>query len=306
MSIHTFLDRATVAMGGLYGDTLKFFRDGVDSPHVGVLVRDLDVEQASSADSLEKFGGTKHGGDCPVTLLYQGAKLPTSYRVLQWAGPTAPAVIFHHGSGDYPYHKRAAAIFGGARAPENVTLIATNIPFNSHGKMEYIRAVGRLENFALMLAGAAVLIEDLVSRLRAAGCAHVTVSGISLGGWITNLHKAYFDTATEYRPIFAGAAPDHLFRETVYAKMAAKPAQEHPEAITAAIRFEDDFASRDNGNVHALMARYDQYIILDRQARIYRPDHVTVIDTGHVTGTLKNDALSSHATGAAQTVARPG
>jgi hypothetical protein len=170
--------------------------------------------------------------------------------------------------------------------------------------MEYIRAVGRLENFALMLAGATVLIEGVVSHLRAGGCTAVTVGGMSLGGWITNMHKAYFDSATDYRPVFAGAAPDHLFRETVYSKMAAKPGRDYPEAISAALNFECDFEKVDNRNVFPLLARYDQYIILERQSQIYRSENISVIDYGHVTGSMQNDLLAHHLSRGSLTVAR--
>lgn len=294
MGKHEFVDRLAVALGSLYGDSLRFFRDGVDSPHVSELVREVsaDVPPPDSPTRME------------VPMRYRDREMQAAYRVFQWAGPRAPAIIFHHGSGDYPFDRRVAKVFGGNRAPDGVTIIATTIPFNTSGKMEYVRAVGRLENFALMLAGATILIEGVLSHLRAGGCRTVTVGGMSLGGWITNMHKAYFDSATDYRPVFAGAAPDHLFRETVYSKMAAKAGREHPEAISAVLNFERDFESVDNRNVFPLLARYDQYIMLERQSRIYQPGNVAVIDYGHVTGSMQNDLLAQHLSRSALTVAR--
>lgn len=284
MNVHAVLDRMVVAMGGLYGDALRFFREDAESPHVSQILDEVEAEV------LRPTGP----GEVSVPMRYRDEALESGYFVWQWAGPHAPAVLFHHGSGDYPYHSRIRKIASGNRKPSGVTIIATNIPFNVHGKMEYIRAVGRLENFALMLAGAARLIEGLVGELRDGGCGFVSVSGISLGGWITNLHKAYFDSADEYRPVFAGAAPDHLFRDTSYSKMAAAPARANPSAISRAINFENAFEARDNANVYPLLARHDQYVSLERQARIYRPDSLTVIDYGHVTGTMQNEALANH------------
>ena len=82
------------------------------------------------------------------------------------------------------------------------------------------------------------------------------VSGISLGGWITNLHRACYDTADEYRPIFAGAALDRLFVDSAYRKLTGKDALEHPDRLTDCLNFEDAFLRRSNQKVHALMRKY--------------------------------------------------
>ena len=114
------------------------------------------------------------------------------------------------------------------------------------------------------------------------------VSGISLGGWITNLLHACYDTADEYRPIFAGAALDRLFVDSAYRKLTRKAALEHPDRLTDCLNFEDAFLRRSNQNVHALMARFDRYIVLEQQASIYRDDRLTIIERGHITGSGEN------------------
>jgi len=61
-----------------------------------------------------------------------------------------------------------------------------------------------------------VLTDTLVNRLLERGSAPVTVSGISLGGWATNLHAACYGSAHRYLSLLAGAALDDLFLESSY------------------------------------------------------------------------------------------
>jgi len=122
---------------------------------------------------------------------------------------------------------------------------------------------------------------------------------MSLGGWITNLHHSYFDSCNEYLPIFAGAAPDHLFSDTVYTKLLADSvrSEENFRRIREAINFEQNFAQRSNANVHACMARYDQFIRLERQSGIYRPEQIRLLERGHVTGSAARKELARHLSG---------
>lgn len=308
MGRHELLDTLVARMGSLYGESLKFFRRGLESPSVGELIRCTRVREPL-LDGI---------GEEEVTAIVGGESVPTRFSVLSWAGPTAPVIIFHHGSGDCPYHMRIRKILGeglheGGIGDTPVTVLATDSPFNRSRK-EYYDAVGDLRSFATMLAVSAVLVESLVgaARTRAfrdqggdagvsadgsgaaqsvGGEPRVVVSGISLGGWVANLHHAHFDSATEYRPIFAGAAPDALFLDSAYAGLASRRVQETPEAVTAALNFEEAFRARGAENVFPLMARHDQYVRLERQSGIYDPEQVTVLEKGHVTGGAANSEL---------------
>lgn len=187
-------------------------------------------------------------------------------------GATAPTLVFHHGSGDIPYHRRFKRILRAAGpdgdALPGVNLIATPSPYN-RTRREYFSAIRDLRRFATLIAGSTVLIEGIRQALP--GSSSFVVSGISLGGWVTNLHHACFDTAQEYRPIFAGAALDALFTDSAYSALTSRRA----------------LADR----VFPLLARYDQYISLERQGGIYLPENVTIAEKGHVTGTADNQTL---------------
>lgn len=243
-----------------------------------------------SATAPDWNGTGEYAGEVRTPL----GTIPTKFTVLAWAGTDAPLLVFHHGSGDIPYAGRAKKVLGGGKpgfAPPfdaGVNVVATNSPFNESRK-DYYTAIRNLERFGVLLAGSVALIEAVL-RARSESSRSV-VSGISLGGWIANLHHACYNTADKYRPIFAGAALDRLFIDSAYRRLTGEDALENPDRLTACLNFEAAFARRSNENVHALLGRYDRYIVHDQQASIYREDQVTVIDRGHITGSGDNETL---------------
>ena len=284
MGKHEFLDTLVAGMGSMYGNSLKFFSEGTQSASLEELVAQ------SSATAPEWDGKGEYVAEVRTPL---GA-IPTKFTVLEWVDASAPVLIFHHGSGDIPYHTRARKILGADKAgfappfESDVNIIATNSPFNESHK-EYYAAIRDLERFGVLIAGSVALIEALVRAVPEAR--KTVVSGISLGGWITNLHHACYDSADEYRPIFAGAALDRLFLDSAYRKLTGKHALETSVRLTDCLNFEAAFARRSNENVHALLGRFDRYIVLEQQASIYRDDRLTVIDRGHITGSGDNETL---------------
>jgi hypothetical protein len=269
-------------MGSLYGNALKFFSGSHESPSL------VAIAEEATASVPEPTGR----GEYEATITTSGEAVTTKFTVMHWAGAGAPTLVFHHGSGDIPYHRRLAKILGSdasSRAPfEAANIIATCSPYNG-SRREYFAAIRDLRMFAVLVAGSVALIEAIV---RFAGPSSRTlVSGISLGGWIANLHHAVHDSASEYRPIFAGAALDALFLDSAYTRMTAKDALRAPAALTDCLNFEEEFRARQNGSVVAMLARHDQYIVLDRQASIYAPENLHVIEKGHITGSADNRTL---------------
>jgi len=286
MSKHELLDTMVATVGGLYGNTMKFFSEGVDGTPLPALTQAIEAK-VPAWDGIDEYG---------AKLETPAGSITVPFNVLQWAGPGAPTLIFHHGSGDIPYHGRLRKILSGSTGPEasvldgEVNLIATNSPFNDSRK-SYYRAIRDLERFGILIAGSAALIEALIVSLPE--CGRVVVSGISLGGWVANLHHAVYDTAHEYRPIFAGAALDALFTDSAYSKLTAKVALEVPEQLAHCLNFEKAFAKRPNATVYPLLARFDQYIRFGRQSGIYREDRLSALERGHITGSGDNDALKA-------------
>jgi hypothetical protein len=160
--------------------------------------------------------------------------------------------------------------------------------------MDYARAMGDLENFVGMLAASVGLIDALATRAAGRTSSPVLASGISLGGWAVNLHRACFDTVDRYVPIFAGAALGEMFVSSVYRKMTAEPAQRRPDHLREVLDFEEEFRAVEEANCAPLLARYDRIIEYDRQCPAYEGMSLSVLDKGHVTGSLATDRLREH------------
>ncbi|MFO7731366.1 MAG: hypothetical protein R6V86_11455 [Spirochaetia bacterium] len=300
MNVHVLTDKLVAAAGGIYGDKMKFFREGCESPHISIIIRNLEMDFTSPAEAqpLKNGGrepGTPASGDYQVPVRYDEIEARARYRLLNWAGPGARSIIYHHGSGETKYADRIRKIAAAMGGKESLNIIAVSVPFNSSMK-EYLYGVGRLDRFAFMLASSVRLTEEIVGYLKSLGVEHIACAGMSLGGWITNLHHSYYNSCSEYLPIFAGAAPDHLFSETIYSKLLAKAVRspENLRRITEALNFEQDFTQQSNDKVHPCMARYDQFIHFDRQTGIYRPEQVRILERGHVTGAAARSKLARH------------
>ena len=323
MNLHRMADELVAALGGLYGDGTKFFRDGTESPHVSEVAAEtrLSVSKAGSILELEE------GQEMMVQAAHGAFSAPVRYTVLRWTGPQAPTLIYHHGSGESNYAARirriagrmddgqgtsgldgagrasGASASGAARrvsAAEAATsgpanIIACSVPYN-HSLKEYLYGAARLDRWVFLLAASVRLTEALTSRLREMGCPHIVCAGLSLGGWITNLHHTYFDTCDVYSPIFAGAALDDLFTESIYRKLLASSARDSGERFREALNFEKDFTARGTENVYPVMARFDRFIRFERQAGIYRGEQMTVLERSHTTGAVAYARLAEHLT----------
>jgi hypothetical protein len=284
MNAHEFCDVAVARIGALYG-SLRFFSEYAESPSPAEVL-------GGTVAAIEQWNDEK---EYEGEVRFDSKTVPTEFSVLQYIGPNAPTLIFHHGSGDVPYHRRLHRIRSAGPDLDRVNLIATNSPYN-HTRRQYYWAIRDLRRFVELLAGSVALIEALVRSLSAVDAEpivqrsvdtqtrRVVVSGISLGGWIANMHHAFYDSADEYRPIFAGAALDATFLDSAYRHLVAPEARRRRGSIRDALNFEDAFRSRQNATVYPLLARFDRYIELHRHAGVYRKERVTAIRKGHVTG----------------------
>lgn len=152
-----------------------------------------------------------------------------------------------------------------------MTLIDLRARFHNGTHGQYMRTIGSLQAFVSMIAVSTAPVEALVGELRRRGSPHVAVSGISLRGWVANLHRAVFDSASCYVPIFAGPALSGVFLD-----------------------FEERFRRVPDRNVFPLLARHDQFVRFDRQSLSYDGHPVEAIEAGHVTGSLSHAELRRH------------
>lgn len=126
-------------------------------------------------------------------------RLDPAFRVAKWIGDGYPTIIYHHGTNENPFDRSFNSIFPPDKLDAPVNLIVVRAPYNTSLKA-FVHSIGRLENYMAMLAVAVRMSAALVQACHERGGAAV-VSGISLRGWITNLHLAYVGTADAYAPL---------------------------------------------------------------------------------------------------------
>lgn len=289
MNGHILLDKLTAGIASATLGKHKFFSASIESPDFKEFIKDTEVSVASLEEGI-------HEVETSTTI----GKLDPAFYVAQWRGKSYPTIIYHHGNNERPYDFSRFAknsfksIFMDSKEPIDANLIAIRAAFHNKSLKDYQKKISHLSHFVGMLSVSAKLIEAIISLLKEEDASPVLVSGISLGGWVTNLHRSYFNSADAYVPLLAGAALDHLFTDSVYRKMGGRIARENPGKIRDILNFEKDFQKINDDNVFPLLGRYDQYIQYSRQRKSYRTDNIKVLEAGHITAFLKAGKLKSH------------
>ncbi|QFU83139.1 hypothetical protein [Natronorubrum aibiense] len=292
MNVHEVVDVGTVALSSLLLRDAKFFARSrsFESPPI------VDVASAATA-SVDHVA---RAGQRDVTVKTPIGDFETAYVPWRWRGPEYPTLLYHHGSGERPFDfgrfssNSFRRLFVGHERELPANIIAVRAPFHDRSRKAYARAMGDLENFVGMLAASVGLLEALARRVRERTGGPVVASGISLGGWAVNLHRACFDSIDQYVPIFAGAALGELFVSSVYRRLVAEPAHRHAERLRDVLDFEAAFRAVDTADCEPLLARYDRIIEFDRQRPGYEGLPLSVLEKGHVTGSLAAGALREH------------
>lgn len=267
----------------------RFFSQSLSSEPIGDVIHNTEVE----------VGQLKPGVVQNVTATTPVGEFRAAYLVYQWQGIDVPTLLFHHGSGENPFDfgrfssNTFGTLFENADAFD-INLIAVRAPFHEESNRGYIHSMGKLENFIGMLATSTALTQALADRLREDSCPAVFTAGISLGGFVVNLHRAYHGHLDGYIPLLAGARLDELFLSSVYRKLTAESARANPAALKAALDFEAAFTAVDTDDCRPLLARYDRIVEFDTQHQSYNQLDTTVLEKGHVTGALATDALRAH------------
>jgi hypothetical protein len=283
MNIHELLDRWTIQISRLFFARNRYFRDGVESPSLAAHLMGVALPPLHLAGE----------GTYTWTANTLAGPLDAACRIAQWRGDGYPTIIYHHGTNETPYDRSFTGIFPHEKVEIPANLIIVRAPFgDSLGA--FLRGIRLLANYAAMLAVSVRLIEALIQHCRERGAPAVAVSGISLGGFVTNLHHAHVNSASVYAPLFAGAAMGTLFTQSYYRKLVAPSALAQADAIREVLNFEDAFTRVDVGNVFPLLGRYDQYIDYERQKRVYGEQPLTLLERGHITGALAYATMRRH------------
>lgn len=289
MNKHILLDKLTAGIASITLGRNKFFSKSIESLGFKKFLEDTSLSVSSLKPGIHEVEAKNSIG-----------KLDPAYYVAQWRGKDYPTVIYHHGNNERPFDFSRFAknsfktIFMDSNRPIEANLIAIRAPFHNSKLKDYQKKIAHLSNFVAMLSVSTKLVEAIISHLKEEKVAPVLVSGISLGGWVTNLHRTYYNSANAYVPLLAGAALDHLFTDSGYKKMGGKLARENPHAIKNTLNFESEFKKIRDNNVFPLLGKYDQFIQYDRQKKSYPHNEVKTLYTGHVTSFLAGKDLQKH------------
>ena len=288
MNKHYMIDKAAITVGSLFFP--KYFRDGVESvifqEHLQAIkmnVPKLNFEKSEySLTSSTKIG-----------------EISAGFRLAQWLGKEFPTIIYHHGASEIPFDYGFKRIFPLDKEHIAANLFLIRAAYHDNRK-SFMSGMSKTENWLVMMANSVKIIEGIIQQVgdstakQGSEASSITVSGTSLGGFITNLHHIHYNSADKYRPLLAGTAMHDAFLNSVYSRSVAKAALAQPILMSKLFDFQRDFAKQNNENVFPLLAKQDGIIRYDIQKNSYNGLEIATIDKGHTTGALAYDLLRQH------------
>ncbi|PKP39299.1 MAG: hypothetical protein CVT98_02345 [Bacteroidetes bacterium HGW-Bacteroidetes-15] len=290
MNKHVFFDNLTASIGAMVAGKKKFFSKSIQSPSFEEQVAAVELELPSlNGEGIYEVRAKTLVGD-----------LDPAFRVAQWKGNEYPTIIYHHGNNERPFNFKKSAkntfynIFINTKNAIEANLIVVRAPFHNCTLKQYQESMLDLSNFTAMIATSVRLNEKIIKEIRKESTKPIITTGISLGGWVTNLHRGIFNSSTAYAPIMAGTFLGELFLKSKYRKMASDIALDNLEEIRRILNFDEVFKRRNSQNVFPLLSKYDQFIEYAVQSESYTGYPLKTIECGHVTGAINTKALRDH------------
>jgi hypothetical protein len=290
MNKHVFYDLLAVHAGAWFSGKKKYFAKGIESPGFQEL---LSVVHLTMPDVMSE-------GTYELDATSPDGDVDPAFRVEKWVGAEYPTIIYHHGNNERPFDYRKTAknsffnIIVKEKEQFKANLINVRAPFHNDSLKSYQNKLVYLHKFMTMIAMSVKLIELIRAHINTLGNAPVIVSGISLGGFVTNLHRTYYNSAAFYVPLLAGTYMGELFLQSKYKKLTSAKALQSPDKIRHLLNFDGDYKKQTEANVFPLLARHDQYVEYDIQKLSYDGNPVQTINAGHVTGALNFNVLREH------------
>lgn len=193
--------------------------------------------------------------------------------------PDAPLLIHHQGGGEAPFDRLALGMF-----PQDgecpFTVLAVESPYQSSPRT-IASAFASLDCYVATIAVAVTTAQALLGTPIARAARLRIVSGYSLGGFIANRHHLAFNSADAYVPFAAGARHGEIFLSTV---PAAPNARRAPEAIRAALNFDEEWAARAHPNVFPVLSQRDGLNLYGVQGPSYGDTPIETWPGGHLYG----------------------
>jgi len=293
-NIHEFLDKVGASIGGFVYRKIPLFGESLES----LPIKESVVKTSVKIDNLEP--GKWH------TVKAQGpsGNFSCSYLVYRWIDRETPTLIYIHGSGESPdnftrFSDNSFKKIFNKDFNLNINLVLIMAPFHDGSQAEYIRSLGKLNNYVGMLASVVILLDTLSQKIREEGCSEVYAAGFSLGGWVLNLHRAFLGEGIDrYVPICAGTRPEEVFISSHYRKLVEKRARENRERLKDVLNFEDEFKSNKNPDCYPMLFKYDRLTEMETQSQAFLGMELKILGKGHFTGQqaireMRNHIISS-------------
>ncbi len=284
MDIHGLIDSASISLGSLF--IKKYFREGLSG-------RPLEEHLDSLEISLPEIPARDLEGDYPVTADTLAGELDALFRIAQWQGNEYNTIIYHHGASETPFDFGFKKIFPYKKDKVDANLILIRAPFHNSRK-DYSENIITMDNFLAMVATSVKLIEELIMFLRTQGLQEIYIAGTSLGGYVSNFHHIFFNSADKYFPIMAGANFYDTLFESIYNKGVVKTSLEDRKQLEALLDLSDKFLECDSGNVFPLLAKNDRIVRYNVQKKSLEGCQIATFDKGHVTVAVAGDIIRNH------------
>lgn len=282
MKLNAFLDNFGLTISSLFMRK-KYFRDTIDSHTLEEHLQAISIEMPSITD----LGHYELKADTLV------GELSPAFRIEQWKGNNYSTIIYHHGAAEGWFDYSFKKIFPAKKIDIPANLIVIRAPFNKSNK-EFMENIKHLSNYVAMLAVSVKLTELLVQYNKEIGVPCVVVTGVSLGGIVTNLHHTFLNSADLYKPLFGGVEVAEVFLNSAYAKIADSLAKENPEKIREILNFNKAFENVDKRNVFPILGRHDQIFKFEREKKYFTNGSLVVLEKGHATGATAFKELREH------------
>ncbi len=288
MNKHALIDSLPVTLAAFMFGNSKMFRESIESPSYEELLKTTTL----------KYPDIKGEGFYEVQANTLIGQLDPAFYIAQWKGYSYPTLIYHHGNNERPFHNYGFGkntfkrIFLSVKKDIPANLIVVRAPYHCCFRT-YLREIGKLSTLTSLMIASVKVVETLVDFISVKG-SRIVLSGISLGGWVTNLHRTFFNSADFYIPLLAGTVPSDVFTSSIYRELTADLAHENRSAVEETLDFKEQFAKRSEDNISPLLASYDQVMRLKEQKESYGKHPAAVIEKGHFTGSLASDELRKH------------
>lgn len=283
MNRYSFLDKVSMHIGSKIAGKHTYFCDGIESKSIEEMLTSIHVASPT----------IKGEGFYRVRISYEQLDLEAGFRIAQWVGESYPTIIYHHGAAEGSYDRSFKSILARKMTMIKANIIGIQAIFN-HSNREFMESIGTLSNYVLLLSSSTALIEHIIRKLTPPGSGKYIVTGTSLGGFITNLHACFFNSADVYLPLLAGARLGDVFTHSAYSLVTSSKIQNCPEKIHKVLNFDQKFRKCNQEKIFPVLGKYDQIIIYDVHKQDFLEKNIKTIPYGHASGATKFDFLRAH------------